>query len=192
MWEIISNKIKIYLITVPLLVIFSVCFSIFEQSFLKSISYTISITTTLSWLFGKYLWKYVYFSFFHRNICPNFNGKWIGHIGSNYSGGTSVEIPIEIKADFFSISMKAKTNFGRSYSNYCRVIRTEDNYFEIEYIFKGYNDTPSETDTSYYDGAARVRVTNLDTMEMNGVYWTNRCWQQGKNTAGIITFKKVV
>lgn len=190
MWELLPSKIKYGIpagVSILVFLIFSECLN---QPFFRSISYTITTITILAWILGKHLWKYVYIGYLKRKFCPNFNGVWEGEIESNYNEGTKVKFPIEIEADFFSIKMKGNTTIGRSYSNYCKVIRTEDDCFELQYMFKVINDTPSSTDTSFYEGAARLRVTNIETMSMKGVFWTNRCWQNGQNTAGIISMAK--
>jgi len=190
MWELLPGKVRGQLVVYSILIIFMIFNQYFKLDFLKSASYSVTVVTILAWLVGKYLWKFVYVDYLKNNFCPDFNGTWTGKITSNYNGGTTVEFPIVIKADFFSISMKGVTTIGRSYANYCKVIRTEDDCFELEYMFKGYNDTPSETDTPFYEGAARLRVTDISTMEMKGVFWTNRCWQNGDNTAGVVEFSK--
>jgi hypothetical protein len=190
MWDLFPSKIKYGLPAVIAILIYLFCNQFLEQPLIRSISYTITAITLLAWLLGKYLWKFVYFDFLKNNFCPNFNGKWIGKIESNFNGGTTVEFPITIEADFFSIKMKGNTTVGRTYANYCKVIRTDDDCFELEYMFKGNNDTPSETDTSFYEGAARLRVIDISTMSMKGVFWTNRCWQNGKNTAGALELNK--
>jgi hypothetical protein len=190
MWDLFPSKIKYGLPTVIAIIVFLFCNQYLEQPLIKSISYTVTAITILAWFFGKYLWKFVYVDFFKNKFCPDFNGNWIGTIESNFNGGTTVEFPITIEADFFSIRMKGNTTVGRSFANYCKVIRTDDDFFELEYMFKGMNDTPSETDTSFYEGAARLRVLDVSSMEMKGVFWTNRCWQNGKNTAGILKLKK--
>lgn len=101
-----------------------------------------------------------------------------------------MEFPITFEADFFSIKMKAKTTIGNTHSNYCRVIRNPDDSFQLEYMFQGKNHSPSQTDTVYYEGAASLRVEDIKTMRMKGVFWTNRCWQNRLNTAGSIELKK--
>lgn len=190
MWDLFPSKVKYGLPAIISILIYLFCNQYLEQSLIRSISYTITVIMILAWLFGKYLWRFVYVGFFKERFCPDFNGKWLGKIESNFNGGTTVEFPITIEADFFSIRMKGDTTLGRTYANYCKVIRTDDGCFELEYMFKGINDTPSETDTSFYEGAARLRVIDISTMTMKGVFWTNRCWQNGKNTAGVLELKK--
>ncbi|TGJ31856.1 hypothetical protein, partial [Escherichia coli] len=190
--ELLPSKIKYGISTIISIIVFLFFLEFLGQPVLKSVSYTITTITILAFIFGKYLWKYFYIDYLKHKFCPDFNGRWIGKIESNYSGGTKVEFPLEIKADFFSIKMKGNTTIGRTYSNYCKVVRAEDDSFELVYMFKVFNDTPSITDTSFYEGAARLRVIDIKTMNMKGVFWTNRCWENGKNTAGIIELSKEV
>ncbi|MEN0678892.1 hypothetical protein [Plesiomonas shigelloides] len=190
MWELLPTKVKYWIGIGGAIFLFVIFEKLLGQSFLRAISYTITTMTILAWLFGKYLWRYVYFDILKRKFCPDFNGEWVGKISSNFGGGTTVEFPIKIEADFFNVKMLGSTTLGRTYANYCKIVRTEDGCFELEYMFKGINDTPSETDATFYEGAARLRVIDISTMNMKGVYWTNRCWQQSKNTAGVIELVK--
>ncbi|AOR57591.1 hypothetical protein [Pectobacterium parmentieri] len=190
MWDLLPLKIKYGTPAAISIVVYSFFSEYLSQPFFRSISYTITTITVLAWISGKYLWKYFYIDYLKNNFCPDFNGQWIGSIESNYNGNTKIEFPIEIEASFFSIKMKGTTTIGRTYSNYCKIFRTEDDCFELHYMFKVFNDTPSVTDESFYEGAARLRVTDIKTMSMKGVFWTNRCWQNGENTAGVIKFEK--
>lgn len=190
MWDLLPSKVKFGLPTTIAILAYLFFSEYLGQSFIRSVSSTITVITILALIFGKYLWRFIYIDYFKKNFCPDFNGEWVGKIDSNYDGGTKVEFPITIFADFFSIKMKGNTSIGRTYSNYCKIIRTEDDCFELEYMFKGFNDTPSSTDTSFYEGAARLRVTDVSKLSMKGVFWTNRCWQNGKNTAGVIELIK--
>jgi len=190
MWSLLPSKVKYGVPTAIAIILYLAFDNYTNSSFMSSVSYSVTTVSFLAWLFGKHLWKYLYTDFLKRKFCPDFNGKWKGRIESNYGGGTTIDFPIEIEANFFSVEMRGKTTIGRTYANYCRITRTEDGCFELEYMFKGINDTPSETDDSFYEGAARLRVMDVSTMYMKGVFWTNRCWQNGKNTAGVIELFK--
>lgn len=190
MWELMPSKVKYGLATSLSIGLYLLFINLLHYPPIKSLSYTISTITLLAMVFGKYLWVYFYPKFLQKRFCPNFNGAWIAKVKSNYSENEYVEFPLEIEADFFSIKMKGETTIGRSYANYCRVERAEDGTFELMYMFKVKNDSPSKTDALFYEGAARLRVVNVDSMEMKGVFWTNRCWQNNMNTAGEITLTK--
>ncbi len=190
MWELVPPKAKYGLSIVFSIFFFLMYMEAFKFTFTKSISFTISTITILAWLFGKHLWKYVYIKFLERNFCPNFNGTWMASIESNFSPNTYVEFPLTIEADFFSIKMKGNTTIGRTYTNLCKIVRAEDDSFELVYMFRVMNDSPSDSDAVFYEGAARLRVIDIDTMQMKGVFWTNRCWQNNLNTAGSITLTR--
>jgi len=190
MWDLLPSNIKLGIIVISAISGFMLFNQYFEQTFMRSISYTVTLLTFLAWAYGKYLWKYCYPNFFKEKFCPDFNGTWIATIKSNFNGGTEVSFPLEIEADFFRVRMKGATTVGQTHANYCTIVRAEDDSFGLEYMYKVYNDRQSKTDTSFYEGAARLRLTDIKTMEMKGVYWTNRCWKNGQNTAGDISLIK--
>lgn len=190
MWELMPPKVKYGLSIGISILIYLMYKELFNFPFAKSISYTISTVTVLAWLFGKYLWRFFYFGVFRRNFCPDFNGTWTACIKSNFSPGAHVEFPLEIKADFFSVKMTGNTTIGRTYTNLCKIVRAEDDSFELVYMFRVMNDSPSDSDAVFYEGAARLRVVDINTMQMKGVFWTNRCWQNNLNTAGSITLTR--
>ncbi|QET61108.1 hypothetical protein FOB75_09395 [Vibrio parahaemolyticus] len=190
MWELFPTKIKFGLSAIASISIFYLVNQVFFVTLATAFSYTLTIITFLAWLFGKFLWKPFYCAYFQKKFCPNFNGTWNCRVASNYEEGKVVEFPLSIEADFFSIKMKATTSIGNSFSNYCRVIRNPDDSFQLEYIFQAKNHSPTETDTVFYEGAASLRVEDVDTMKMEGVFWTNRCWHKKMNTAGKIELVK--
>ncbi|HHF3034768.1 hypothetical protein ACPV4W_17045 [Vibrio diabolicus] len=191
MWDIINPKIRLWITIGASIAVFVFYSSFLDQEVIRAISSTVTTLAFLAWVIGKYAWRYIYIDILKKKLCPDFNGRWMGKISSNYAGGTEVSFPIEIEADFFKIRMKANTTVGRTYADYCRVVRTKDDKFELSYIFEGHNKTQTDTDTSYYDGAAKVIVDDIKTMKMSGLFWTNRCWNKGENTAGRIEFEKI-
>jgi hypothetical protein len=190
MWDLLPPNVKLGIIVISVISGFMLFNQCFEQTFMRSISYTVTLLTFLAWAYGRYLWKLYYPGFLKEKFCPDFNGTWIVTIRSNFNGGTEVSFPLKIEADFFGVRMNGTTTVGQTYSNYCKIVRAEDDSFGLEYMYKVYNDRQSKSDTSFYEGAARVRVTNIKTMEMTGVYWTNRCWKNKENTAGEINLVK--
>lgn len=190
MWELMPSKVKYGLSIGISILIYLIYKEHYNFPFARSISFTISTVTILAWLFGKYFWKFFYFGFFKRNFCPDFNGTWMASIKSNFSPNAHVEFPLKIEADFFSIRMTGNTTIGRTYTNLCKIVRAEDDCFELVYMFRVMNDSPSDSDAAFYEGAARLRVVDINSMQMKGVFWTNRCWQNNLNTAGSITLTK--
>lgn len=190
MWELFPSKVKYGISSIASIALFWLFNQILGVSLPQSLSYTLTAITLLAFVVGKYVWKFVYCQYFQKNFCPNFNGTWICKVQSNFNQKTEVEFPITFEADFFSIKMKATTTIGNTHSNYCRVIRNADDSFQLEYMFQGQNHSPTSTDTVYYEGAASLRVEDVKTMKMRGVFWTNRCWQNNLNTAGSIELRK--
>ncbi|MFT7430261.1 MAG: hypothetical protein ACI971_000712 [Colwellia sp.] len=190
MWDLLPSNVKLSIIVISAISGFFLFNQCFEYSFMRSISSTVTLLAFSALVYGKYLWKYCYPNFLKENFCPDFNGKWIATIKSNYEGDTEVSFPLEIEANFFSVKMKGPTTVGQTHAKYCKIIRMEDDSFGLEYMYKVFNDRQSKTDTSFYEGAARLRVTDIKTMELKGVYWTNRCWKKGLNTAGEINLVK--
>lgn len=134
----------------------------------------------------------------HKAVCPNLNGKWLGEVHSNYtdeSGNNTVkEVELAIKADLFGFNLAL-----RSLDDYqeSKVIQSElyrdprTGTFYLSYIFEASVPAPEETDDRLFEGAAKLEIiiNEADTI-LKGTYWTNRAWQRGMNTAGLITMKK--
>jgi len=190
MWDVIELKMKFYIAIVPAVLSFYTMNVLLDLTFLKSLSYTVTLLTVLAYVVGKYLWKYIYFDFLNKYICPNINGSWVAYIDSNFEGGVKVQLPVIIKADFFDITMSIKTTVGRSYASYCKVIKMNDGSYELQYIFNVKNYTVLSTDSDCYDGAARLEIDVNDLKRMQGVFWTNRNWRDNKNTAGKIIMSR--
>ena len=186
MWDVIASKVR-YTIMVSISVLcFSLFFYVFEYSISRSISSAISLFAILAFVFGKYLWKLIYFDIFNQYLCPDLNGKWCAKIKSNFNDGTEVTIPVSFEADFFSVKMFGQTSFGDSEANYCRILKNSSGRFQLEYMFRVNNDSAKKGDTQFYEGAARLTLHDSKKPLWKGVYWTNRCWHDDKNTAGEI------
>ncbi|GEA04795.1 hypothetical protein KUL17_36920 [Alteromonas sp. KUL17] len=190
MWDVVHSKVKYAIVVIVSALCFLLFFSGFEYSFFRSIVSAISLVTVLALVIGKYLWKYLYFDALNKYLCPDLNGNWSAKIKSNFGKGTDVLIPIKIEADFFSVRMFASTSFGQSEANYCRIFKSESNRFQLEYMFQVRNDSAGKGDAQFYEGAARLTLNNADNQLWKGVYWTNRCWNEGKNTAGEIELSR--
>lgn len=155
------------------------------------------------WLLAKFAWKVVWALPLVRNIlnnkvCPDLNGKWNGHIISSFKddSGKAItkQVEMDIKADFlgFDIKLRSKDNYQRSTVVQSEIYKdTRDGIFYVSYIFESVVDLPKETDDSKFDGAAKLAVRFEDNeIILIGTYWTNRAWQRGDNTAGIIRLKR--
>ncbi|GAA0786759.1 MULTISPECIES: hypothetical protein [Pseudomonadati] len=155
------------------------------------------------WLLAKWGWKAIWHipklgDLLDKNVCPNLNGKWSGHVVSSFKDeqGNPIEkqVEMEIKADFigFDIRLKSLDNYQRS-----TVVQSEiykdprDGNFYVSYIFESIVPKPLSTDDSKFDGAAKLSVCfEANKISLVGTYWTNRAWQRDNSTAGYITLRR--
>lgn len=137
-------------------------------------------------------------AFLHRAVCPDLNGQWFGKVHSNYtdeSGNNIVkEIELSIKADLFGFSLALRSLDGYQESKVIHSALYRDprtDTFYLNYIFEASVPIPKATDDRLFDGAAKLEIVigKADTV-LKGTYWTNRAWQRGMNTAGLITMTK--
>lgn len=186
MWQVFPRKIR-YGVVVAFPCILFVLFSlVLEWGILRSISSTITAVTLISLLFGKYLWRHIYIDFISKRFCPDLNGSWNAKIYSSYEGGTMVTVPMTINADLFSVRMEGVTDFGHTTVRSCHIFKDNNGRVNLEYIFEVKNDSARKGDTQYYEGAARLTLYDNEKEVWKGLYWTNRCWNEYKNTAGEI------
>ena len=174
----------------------------FGDSFKLATSITL-IFIAIIVIVGKWgwlvFWKFPFLGgILHRAVCPNLNGKWLGAVQSNYndeSGNQIVkEVELTIKADLFGFNLSLRSLDGYQES---KVIQSElyrdprTDTFYLSYIFEASVPIPKETDDRLFDGAAKleIKISKADTV-LKGTYWTNRAWQRGMNTAGLITMTK--
>jgi hypothetical protein len=134
----------------------------------------------------------------HASVCPNLNGKWLGKVQSSYKNtdGNKVDKDVEftIKADIFGFDISLRSSDGYQDS---KVIQSElykdprTNAFYLYYIFEASVPIPEESDDRHFDGAAKLEViVSSEDIVLKGTYWTNRAWQRGENTAGVLTLRR--
>lgn len=74
----------------------------------------------------------------------------------------------------------------RSESVVSRAIRTSEGNIEVWYVYRAVNhEEPTGNDSRDHLGAA---ILNFGLNGCSGVYWTERNWSKGMNTAGRLTF----
>ena len=159
--------------------------------------------TFIIWLLAKWGWKAVWHipklnDLLNKNVCPNLNGKWTGHVVSSFKdedGNPKKKyVEMEIKADFigFDIRLKSTDDYQRSTVVQSEIYRDpRDGNFYVSYLFESVIDNPLPTDDSKFDGAAKLVVRfEGDNITLIGTYWTNRAWQRGDHTAGTIELKR--
>lgn len=143
---------------------------------------------------------------FIRNYFPPINGEWEVTLQSNWGtiqrmrGEQEVEDKVvkqgkvKITSRFFGVRMKFEGHdcYSKS-SSVCVSVRRDPQHgtIELNYIYENITRNPLSSDCSSHNGAARVEVQDGDgKISLEGVYFTDRNWNQGLNTAGHITFER--
>ena len=101
---------------------------------------------------------------------------------------------IKISARFFRVRMQfeADDRYSKS-STVCVAVQRDWQHgtIELNYIYENLTSNPKISDCSHHNGAARVQVRDEEgKVSMEGVYFTDRNWNQGLNTAGYISFER--
>jgi hypothetical protein len=165
----------------------------------------------------RLLWK---FPFVQKHLFPYIHGKYEGTISSNWSvistiraaatgsgglrdgelhldrmGSFEKPVTVELKASLFRASMKLipKDGYTDSQTIWLRPVREgETGYPRLFYMYRSYAQVPKATDVQIHFGAAYVDVIdNGERLTLKGVYWTERDWPRGNNTAGALNITKV-
>ena len=141
-----------------------------------------------------------------RTYFPPIDGAWDVTLQSNWGaierlrGKLEVEDKItkqgkvKIFSRFFRVRMQfeADDRYSKS-STVCVAVQRDCQHgtIELDYIYENLTSNPMISDCSRHNGAARVQVRDEDgKVSMEGVYFTDRNWNQGLNTAGYISFKR--
>ncbi len=141
---------------------------------------------------------------FVRRYFPPIEGLWDVTVKSNWGaiqrlmGNNDVEPliskagTIRITSRFFRVCLvfQGDDKYSSSHSICVSVLRDPDHgTTQLNYIYHNKTLVPETTDASSHNGAARVNIQddgNVVTLE--GVYFTDRKWTEGLNTAGLIRF----
>lgn len=172
-------------ITIIVIVIFAVCFCVWQRPLWNSISYSISATSIIAVIFIKYAWKW---NIFKKWFVPfsNLNGKWEGVIQSSYET-TSNDIPIrlDIKQTFLHIQIKCSTNESKSNSLVAAFNIDQDR--NIRQLCYSYQNDPKATireKSPIHYGSVILEINEQDD-QMDGQYWTSR------KTIGVMHVEKI-
>ena len=153
------------------------------------------------YVIGKWGWMIIWKAplvgkMMHASVCPDLNGKWFGTATYKDNEGNSVNknVKVTIKADIFGFNISLHSSDGYQDSKVIQSKLYKDpriNTFYLSYIFEASVPIPEKTDDRSFEGAAKLEiiVDSQDTI-LKGTYWTNRAWQRGQNTAGILTVKR--
>lgn len=150
-------------------------------------------------ILGKWGWRLLWKSpvigkFLGNKVCPDLNGKWDGLIEYKKDDGSDgiKEVTLTIEADLFNFEIRLDSDDGYQSS---RVVQwdlyrnSQTKKLYLSYIFESEVPKPDEGDEQFFQGAAQLEVStkNNGISQLGGVYWTNRMWRQGKQTAGNLT-----
>jgi hypothetical protein len=144
---------------------------------------------------------------FVQNWFPPIDGNWKVAIESNWPaiqqrthpGSSAVplaSVPATVKiiARLFYIRMNLDTDnrYSTSKTVFVRATRdAEDGSVTLHYLYRSSVRLPEATDSDSHDGAANLTVEQHGSdLWLEGVYWTNRNWHRGLNTAGKITLRR--
>lgn len=143
-----------------------------------------------------------------RQMFPDIDGSWRAELHSNWPtisqtvGLEAEAVPtigrVTIKARLFTVKLRYRAispvaDYLTSKTRSVSIERDpEDGVIRLFYIFEAEVRTPADTDTSHHYGAAYLDLLNdpTDVASYSGVYWTNRKWVEGLNTAGTIDIRR--
>ncbi|EIU1413921.1 hypothetical protein [Pseudomonas aeruginosa] len=141
---------------------------------------------------------------FVGKLFPPIDGEWQVTVRSNWNvlrqlvGQPAGEMlfakqgKVVITSRLFSVRMRfqSEDKYSKSTTTIVGVRRDpEHGTFELNYSYHNVTLNPEVTDSSSHYGAARVEVHDENgVVSLEGEYWTNRNWNKGLNTAGLISF----
>lgn len=141
-------------------------------------------------------------------VLPDIHGSWSGLITSNWPAiaeshgiknpdesavkSRPTPVTVDIHVQLFSISMELKSDssYQESKTLSCSIRKNSHKGFEFSYIYRSSVHNPKPTDEQSFLGAAFFDFSSRKPRELKGVYWTNRKWKEGLNTAGVIALER--
>lgn len=138
---------------------------------------------------------------------PPIDGNWTASLESNWPSiqqrpvlGSSpvllapVSASVQVIARLFYIRMNLESDnrYSASKTIFVQAARdAEDGSVRLHYIYRNSTMRPEFTDGDAHYGAGYLDVkVNNGEVWLEGVYWTNRNWHRGLNTAGKITLRR--
>lgn len=166
-------------------------------------------------LFHK-IWQYQWVQKF---FFPYIHGEWAGQIESNWplisnlrtaaegkgklpkgyaiqdSGKETKNVSLQIHATLLTLKAELNTDdkYSESVTVTCLPVSNGDyNKPSIYYVFRAKTNDKKKTDTDQFHGAlsGQYKTAADGTPLLEGIYWTDRSWDKGQNTAGKITLRK--
>lgn len=153
---------------------------------LTHISTTISINIGIWTVFILWAWKWrIFYPWLVQT--PNLSGNWKGKIKSNWDGGKSkpISTEIDIKQDFFNITVKINTEESMSHSISSSFNIDKDRGYQQ--LFYSYLNTPKagiRDRSAIHYGSVLLNFDGFKVSKLSGEYWTSR------ETTGEIELKR--
>ena len=159
------------------------------------------LTGYIAFLFvvAKFLWNFLYRirwlgSYIDKNLLPNISGMWEATVLSKDKDAPESGVILEIEMELTPINfgMKAKSTNKDLTSHLLTYDIEKDEKSEkfiVIYTFEARVFQPASTDSPQFFGSARLEYCSA-SKEFSGVYWTNRAYQDERQTAGDIRIRK--
>lgn len=144
-----------------------------------------------------------------RPLCgmfPDLDGTWSGTLESNWplisaqlpgpsASSSTIPVPaaLKVKARLLSIHLSLETDsrYSDSETVLVGINKSGGDVPCLTYVYRNRTPRPVPTDSGDHHGAARLELRDEDGVPtLRGVYWTDRNWQKGLNTAGVAVFRK--
>lgn len=181
------------------------------QEFLRAASIAVSMAVGVLLVVGfSPIWRLFWWLLPPLNtwVFPNINGEWSVTMESNI-GELAKQNPdlkgakpkstipgrLTIKQNWFFVSIvfRGDDRYSNSETIFVKLIRMEESgRFKLAYTYLNHTPKQLPTDESSHLGSAVVEILgDRKSMRMEGVYWTNRNWPKGLNTAGTVEMRQV-
>jgi len=142
-----------------------------------------------------------------NHLLPDLDGHWEGTLQSNWTRvqqrsvdlapqpdllNIPVEVTITARLFFVHIELVSARDYTRSRTLAVRPSKDpETGRLRLSYVFESTSKTPQPGDSAVHHGAAYLELFDVTgDSRLEGIYWTNRNWSQGLNTAGTITLHR--
>lgn len=135
-------------------------------------------------------------------LFPPIDGEWRATLTSNWAavsaraglGNGTARTPVtgtmKIRARLFFVRLNfdADDEYSTSKTLFVRAARdAEDGSVSLHYVYRATVRDPKTNDSDSHDGAGALTVERQGAeWRIGGLYWTNRNWHMGLNTAGSI------
>lgn len=141
-------------------------FLILNLGFLDSISYSITFSSLMTFIYEKYIWKVRLFNFFNNH--PHIEGEYEAEINYLYKGGGKKEPTVNIKQTFLTVNVELKSDEMTSNSITGDIVE-EDGKKILYYSYRTNPKAFFREDNPIKIGTARIII---EKEELTGTYWT--------------------